>query len=213
MSNLSIKLQSKALKEMAQQKPYRRNLAHFEYDVLPKVYKGSTDTELFCELLKVKKGDEVWDIGTGTGLIALAAKKKGAKYVLATDINPSAVKNAKQNSLRLGLKIETRIVNIFGTIKKKFDIITFNPPFTNHTSKEKHEMSFWDKDNKTVKKFFSGLKDYLKKDGQAYIAWSSFGKIQILKKIAQEYGYTLNEIGRRTGKRRFVYYIFEIKTK
>ena len=175
MSKLSLKLQAKSLKEMASRKPYLKKLAGLEYHVLPKVYKGSTDTELFCKVLNIKKGQDLWDIGTGTGLIALYAKSKGAGYVLATDLNPDAVKNAKENSKLLDLKINIRLADLFGSINKKVDVITFNPPFTDQQAEQKHDISFWDKDHKTLKKFFSGIHKHLKPRGKVFIAWSSFG--------------------------------------
>lgn len=118
MSKLSLQLQAKALEEMATRRSFSKKLAGFEYTVLPKVYKGSTDTELFCRVLPIKRGCDVWDIGTGTGLIALSAKQKGAGYVLATDLNPDAVKNAKENSRLLKLKIDVRQADVFGGIIK-----------------------------------------------------------------------------------------------
>jgi len=210
MSKLSLKLQTKSLKEMAIRKPYSKKLAGFEYFVLPKVYKGSTDTELFCKILKIKKGQDVWDIGTGTGLIALTAKQKGARYVLATDLNPDAVKNAKENSKMLGLKIDVRQADVFGSIKKKVDIITFNPPFTDQGAKQKHEISFWDKDHKTLRNFFNNLNKHLKLNGKVLIAWSSFGDTKKLSKIAKEFDLSLKQVGKKTGKRDFIYYVFEI---
>ena len=210
MSKLSLKLQAKSLKEMATRKSYLKKLAGFEYSVLPKVYKGSTDTELFCNILKIKKGQDVWDIGTGTGLIALTAKQKGARYVLATDLNPNAVKNTKENSKLLGFKIDVREADVFGAINKKVDIITFNPPFTNQQARQNHEISFWDKDHKTLRNFFNNLRKHLKPSGKAFIAWSSFGDINKLRKIAKEFDLSLEKVGKRTGKRNFVYYVFEI---
>ncbi|MEN9604556.1 MAG: hypothetical protein RJB39_241 [Candidatus Parcubacteria bacterium] len=210
MSKLSLKLQAKSLKEMAARKPYTKKLAGFEYSVLPKVYKGSTDTELFCKILKIKKGQDVWDIGTGTGLIALSAKQKGARYVLATDLNPDAIKNAKENSKLLGLRIDVRQADVFGSINKKVDIITFNPPFTNQVAKQRHEISFWDKDHKTLRRFFSGMPKHLKPNGKAFVAWSSFGDVKKLRKIGKECGFILKEVGKQKGKRGFVYYVFEV---
>lgn len=210
MSKLSLQLQAKALKEMATRKSFSKRLAGFEYTVLPKVYKGSTDTELFCKILPIKKGCDVWDIGTGTGLIALSAKQKGAGYILATDLNPDAVKNAKENSRLLKLKIDVREADVFGSINKKFDVITFNPPFTDQKAKAKHDISFWDKDYKTTKKFFKGIKSHLKPGGKAFIAWSSFGNTRILGRLVKEYDLKLKEVGKKKGKMGFVYYIFEI---
>lgn len=210
MSRLSLELQKKSLKEMAMRKPYLKKLSGFEYIVLPKVYKGSTDTELFCKLLDIKKGQDVWDMGTGTGLIAFHAKKKGAGYVLATDLNPDAIKNARQNSRLLKLEIDIQQANVFGKISKKFNLITFNPPFTDKKVENTHDISFWDKDHKTVRKFFDGVQDHLKPGGKALIAWSSFGDTRKLKKLAREYDFTIKEIGKKKGKRNFTYYIFEI---
>lgn len=210
MSKLILILQEKSLRKMTSIKPYSKNLAGFQYSVLPKVYKGSTDTELFCKILNIKKGQNVWDIGTGTGLIALTAKQKGAQYVLATDLNPYAVKNAKENSKLLGIKIDVQQADVFGSINKKVDIITFNPPFTNKQAKQKHDISFWDKDHKTLRKFFKNLPKHLKPNGRAFIAWSSFGDTRKLKKIAKEFNLSLKEAGKKKGKRGFVYYVFEI---
>ncbi len=210
MSKLSLKLQARSLAEMATRKPYSKKLAGFEYLVLPKVYKGSTDTKLFCEVIPFRKGQDVWDIGTGTGLIALTAKRKGAKYVLATDLNPDAIKCAKGNSRLLGLKIDVQKADVFGSSKKKFDVITFNPPFTDNQAKRHHDISFWDKDHKTVTKFLKGVQGYLKLEGRAFIGWSSFGDKRRLQKIASSFDLTLKDVGKKKGKREFVYYVFEV---
>jgi release factor glutamine methyltransferase len=211
MGKISLKLQRKALQEMANRKPYTKKLAGFAYRVLPKVYKGSTDTELMCSLLGPLKGMDVWDIGTGTGLIALQAKRNGARHVLATDLNPDAVKNTKENSKLLGLDIDTRTADLFGNITKKFDLITFNPPFTDSKPKASHDISFWDEGHAATRKFLKGVHNHLKPQGKALIAWSSFGNTVTLKRIAKEYGVKLREIGRKKGKMRFVYYAFEIR--
>ena len=211
MGNKSLQLQAQALADMAKRKPFVKKLAGFEYEVLPKVYKGSTDSELLCSLLDIRKDMDVWDIGTGTGLAALTAKKLGAHYVLATDLNPDAVKNARANSARLHLNIDVKKANVFGDSTKKFDLITFNPPFTDNTAKASHEISFWDKDHKAVRAFFKDIRSHLKENGRALICWSSFGKTAVLKRIASEYGHELYELGRRKGKMSFVYYVFEVK--
>lgn len=210
MNKLSLSLQEKALKEMAERKPYTKKLVGFEYLVLPRVFKGSTDTEVLCENMPIKKGDDVWDIGTGTGLIAFAAKKKGARYVLATDLNPDAVKNTKKNSGLLKLKVDVKLADVFGNINKKFDLITFNPPFTDGRPKQRHHISFWDPGHKTTKKFFEGLHEHLKSGGTACIVWSSFGDTRKLKEIARESGYGLKQIEKKIGKRGFAYYAFQI---
>ena len=197
---------------MANRKPFIRRLAGFKYHVLPKVYKGGTDTKLFCKIVSanVSKGVEVWDIGTGTGLVALQAKRNGAKYVLATDLNPQAVKNARENSKLLKSKIDIRQTDVFGKIKKKFDIITFNSPFTDHKTEERYQVCFWDENHKTLRRFLSGIRKYLKSNGRVFIAWASFADLRELRRITNEYNFTIKEAGRETGDRGFIYYIFEL---
>lgn len=46
----------------------------------------------------VGPGDEVLDVGAGSGILALAAAKLGARRVLALDIDPQAVKAARENA-------------------------------------------------------------------------------------------------------------------
>ncbi len=210
MSKLSLKLQTKSLKDMETREVFHKNLAGIEYIVLPRVYKGSTDTELMCSSLKIGENFDVWDIGTGTGLIALTAKKLGAKYVLASDYNIDAVNNTRENSKVLKLDIDIQHINLFGSIKKKFDLITFNPPFTDNKAVKSHEISFWDNDHLTVKRFFKDLHNYLKPNGKSLICWSSFAKVNTIKSIASNYGYKLNEIRKRKGKMNFIYYVFEV---
>lgn len=57
-------------------------------------------TGMCLELLEktVKKGDRVLDIGTGSGILAIAALKLGASVAHAVDIDPLAVKIAKENA-------------------------------------------------------------------------------------------------------------------
>lgn len=111
----------------------------------------------------------------------------------------------------MGLDIDVQQADVFGDIKKKFDLITFNPPFTDNKAIREHDISFWDKDHKTLNKFFGGLRMHIKDNGRAMIAWSSFAKVFVLKDIARKHGFVIEEIGKRKGKMGFVYYVFEIR--
>ena len=48
----------------------------------------------------IRGGEEVIDVGTGSGVLAIAAVRLGAKHVLALDLNPIAVTTAMDNSVR-----------------------------------------------------------------------------------------------------------------
>ncbi len=82
----------------------------------------------------IRSKDIILDLGTGIGIQALvAATVKKDIRVIATDINPIAVKNAKKNALMN--KISERIEFIHGDLfqpfleKEYFNLIIFNPPY------------------------------------------------------------------------------------
>ncbi|RME82282.1 MAG: 50S ribosomal protein L11 methyltransferase [Caldilineae bacterium] len=56
-------------------------------------------TRLILRLLErhLRPNDRVLDVGTGSGILAIAALKLGATHVHATDIDPVAVETARQN--------------------------------------------------------------------------------------------------------------------
>ena len=58
-------------------------------------------TRMCLEVLDgmVEKGMRVLDVGTGSGILAIAAAKLGAAHVLAFDVDPVAVKVARDNTV------------------------------------------------------------------------------------------------------------------
>ncbi len=68
---------------------------------------GTHETTNMCMILLEKylaPGAQVMDIGTGSGILAIAAAKLGAQKVLAVDIDPDAVKVANENIARNGVR-------------------------------------------------------------------------------------------------------------
>lgn len=58
----------------------------------------------------VRPGDEVIDVGTGSGILSIAAAKLGAKHVLALDLDPVAVSSARENARLNGLEDQITVV-------------------------------------------------------------------------------------------------------
>ena len=76
----------------------------------------------------------VWDMGTGTGAVALSLAAEGAcTKALATDVSPEALSVATDNAERHGLSgvVEFREGSLFGplTEEERFDVIVSNPPY------------------------------------------------------------------------------------
>jgi ribosomal protein L11 methyltransferase len=64
---------------------------------------GATELAIVALEHLVRPGDRVLDVGTGTGILALVAAHLGASAVDAVDIDPIAVRVARQNVARNGL--------------------------------------------------------------------------------------------------------------
>jgi len=67
----------------------------------------------------VRGGEEVIDVGTGSGILAIGAMKLGAKSVLALDLDPVAVSSAKENtSLNdLSSHIQVELSDLLGVLQ------------------------------------------------------------------------------------------------
>ena len=84
----------------------------------------------------LKDGDRILDVGTGSGILSIAALKLGAGYALGTDLDPCAVTAVKENMEVNGLK-EDQYGVILGNIiddpkvqseagEEAYDIVTAN---------------------------------------------------------------------------------------
>ncbi len=84
-------------------------------------------TQIMLKLIPevLKKGNTVLDIGTGTGILAIAAKKLGAKEVLAIDIEKDAIEECELNSWENEVNINCKKCSI-ENINGKFDIVLAN---------------------------------------------------------------------------------------
>ncbi|NLI20520.1 MAG: 50S ribosomal protein L11 methyltransferase [Clostridiales bacterium] len=74
---------------------------------------GTHETTHMClELLEkhLKPGMRVMDVGTGSGILAIAAAKLGAPEVLAVDIDPNAVRVATENVAKNNAAPQVRVV-------------------------------------------------------------------------------------------------------
>ncbi|MFF1629174.1 HemK2/MTQ2 family protein methyltransferase [Streptomyces sp. NPDC058272] len=99
---------------------------------LPGVYTPQDDTDLLVRLLhdeRLPPHAEVLDVGTGTGVVALAAARLGAR-VTAIDISWRAALNAKVNALPARLPIRVRRGDLLAPVTgRSFDLVLSNPPY------------------------------------------------------------------------------------
>ena len=91
---------------------------------------GHETTSLCMEALdeRVTGGERVLDIGTGSGILAIAALKLGAAVAEGVDIDPVAVRTAGENAALNGVqdKLTVLLGDLSDKASGKYDIITAN---------------------------------------------------------------------------------------
>src|ERR1700688_2719408 len=97
----------------------------------PRFFISSERFAAFIDSLDLT-GKRVIDVGTGSGILALAAARAGAQNVVAADINPNAALNASENARANGFG--DRIVGVCSNLLSAlapgplFDVILSSPP-------------------------------------------------------------------------------------
>ncbi|UYQ60337.1 HemK2/MTQ2 family protein methyltransferase [Streptomyces peucetius] len=98
----------------------------------PGVYAPQSDTFLLADALErepLGPGAEVLDVGTGTGVLALAAARRGAR-VTAVDRSWRAVAATRLNAARAGQRVRVLHGDLLAPAAgRRFDLIVCNPPY------------------------------------------------------------------------------------
>ena len=124
----------------------------------------------------VPAGSRVLDIGTGTGVLAIAAASS-AERVVAVDSNPAAVEcariNAESNSV--DDRLEIRLGDLFEPVTgERFDLILCNPPYLagEPATDLEHALLVGDFPDR----FARNLPDHLADGGHALVILSTIGE-------------------------------------
>ncbi|MFE6776741.1 HemK2/MTQ2 family protein methyltransferase [Streptomyces sp. NPDC057702] len=100
---------------------------------VPGVYAPQDDTRLLATALareNIPRGADALDLCTGSGTLALAAARQGAR-VTAVDISRRAVWNTRLNALLARRRIRVRRGDLTGPLppEGRFDLVVSNPPY------------------------------------------------------------------------------------
>ena len=159
--------------------------------------------KLIRETLLVKD-KAVLEIGTGTGLLSLCALEFGAAKVVATDVNPAAVANARHNARLLNFeeRFQARLVSLddpaaFSVIEEeeKFDVILSNPPWVDRRPSRIEEFGLYDENFQLLRTLLEGLRKHLNPGGRVLLAYGSLDGIRTLMRMARERNMTTEVIG------------------
>src|ERR1700687_1183332 len=159
----------------------------------PRFFVSSERFASFIDGLDLR-GKRVIDVGTGTGILALAAARAGADNVVAADINPNASLNASENARSNGLG--DRVVGVCSNLlaalapRPLFDVILSSPPKhagepRDLTDRGWHAGPAY----RDVAALFDQARERLKPGGKLYVMVSSDSDLDLFGKLIDKAGF------------------------
>ena len=113
--------------------PFHEADANYEFDLViePKMSFGTANHETTAQIIQLMletdfKGKDVLDMGSGTAVLAILAKKLGAAHTVAIDNDEWAYKNAFTNIALNGIDDIDIILGDAAAIQGSFDVVLAN---------------------------------------------------------------------------------------
>lgn len=163
----------------------------------PQVYSPEADTYLLLDaiLQEIVPGERILEVGAGSGYIA--SRIPGRGQVLATDLNPFAVREAK------AVGLEVARADLLDGIRGPFDLVIFNPPYL--PTSEEERIDDWleraldgGKDGRDVISRFAGqVYRVLAPGGRVLILVSSLTGIPEVIALFEESGFQVRIVASR----------------
>ncbi|MCL7414580.1 MAG: class I SAM-dependent methyltransferase [ANME-2 cluster archaeon] len=163
--------------------------------LLPNIYEPAEDSFLLVDALleNIRPGSHVLEVGCGSGIVSVFALERCVS-VVATDINPHAVRCARLNG------IDAVRTDLFAGIKGTFDMVVFNPPYL--PTSEDERVGGWDdlmldggmSGRDIISRFVEEVGTHLKTNGQVLLLISSLTGINEVTSLMQDAGMSVEQV-------------------
>jgi release factor glutamine methyltransferase len=178
----------------------------YVFDVWENVYEPAEDSFLFAENLKVQEAETVLDLGTGCGILGILASEK-ASIVVAVDVNPYAVRCARENA-KLN-NVQNRVYYVQGDLftplreNFKFDVVLFNSPYL---PADEDEMKSWigrawtggATGRQVIDRFIAEAPNHLKQTGRVLLMQSTLADVDETLRRFADYGISARVVAEQT---------------
>ncbi|HEY1258097.1 MAG TPA: 50S ribosomal protein L11 methyltransferase [Stellaceae bacterium] len=172
--------------------------AGFRLQVRPSVFHPGyfISSECFAEFIGRLdlRGRRVADIGTGSGILALAAARAGATHVIAADINPNAALTATENARANGYgdRISAVCSDLFSAVAPRpvFDVILSSPPKHAGEPRDLADRGWHAGPHyRDIAALFDEAHARLKPDGRCYVMVSSDSDLDLFDRLIDRAGF------------------------
>ncbi len=118
------------LLEWQSRRPYVRTWSGGPLLVLPGVLDpiATKVGAWLADAVDAAPGERWVDMGCGTGIVGLALAARGV-HVVAVDIDPLCVRNARANAVLRGATLDAVESDLFASVAGSFDGVVYNVPF------------------------------------------------------------------------------------
>lgn len=121
-------------------------------------------------------GKRAFDVGTGTGVLALVLARAGAT-VVATDVEPRAVACARENADRLALAARVDVVEADLFPDGEADLVVSNPPWLPDEARTPLERAVYDPGGTFLERLVLGIPAHLAPGGEAWVVLSDLAEL------------------------------------
>ena len=117
-----------------------------------------------------------FDIGTGSGVLAVVLAKRGIAKIVATDQDPRALACARENLARLGVGTQVEVVEADLFPNGRAPLVVCNPPWVPAKPTSAVEYAVYDPDSRMLRGFLSGLAAHLTPGGEGWLIISDLAE-------------------------------------
>jgi release factor glutamine methyltransferase len=148
-------------------------------------------------------GLRVADVGTGSGILALAAARAGAAHVTAIDINPNAARTAADNARANGYArnvaaVCSNLLSAFAPVAQ-FDVIISSPPSFAGEPRDLADRAWYAGPYyRDVAALFEEARERLAPRGRMYLLVSSDSDLALFGRLIERAGFRVREAARRS---------------
>ncbi|MEP7067592.1 MAG: class I SAM-dependent methyltransferase [Usitatibacter sp.] len=117
-----------------------------------------------------------FDVGTGTGVLAIALARRGVQQVIATDQDARALACVRENVERLGLAQQVRVVEADLFPEGRAALVVCNPPWVPARPSSPLEHGIYDPGSRMLRGFLRGLAEHLAPGGEGWLVLSDLAE-------------------------------------